>query len=286
MVAIAAAVAGCGSDSLAPSVMPPVVGLTSVFVGAGDIGQCDGPGPFDTAGLLDLIDGIVFTAGDNAYFHGSPADFAGCYDQTWGRHRFRTRPTPGNHEYENPNAAAYFAYFGSAAGPAGLGYYSYNVGSWHVVSLNSETDLRPGSAQLAWLRDELASSQALCTIAIWHRPLFTSGPNGPFLPAQEFWRQLYDAGADIVINGHEHLYERFAPQDPNGRPDIARGMRQFIAGTGGAALYPFVGSRPNSEIRQSVWGVLKLTLGAGTYSWEFVPVQASGVRDSGSGACH
>ncbi len=276
---------GCGADSVGPSITP---GVTSgaTFVGAGDIAECDVPGAESTARLLDGIDGTVFTAGDNAYFHGTASDFRDCYDVTWGRHKFRTRPTPGNHEYESPGAVPYFAYFGGAAGPPGLGYYSYTVGAWHVISLNTEVDLRPASAQLNWLHDDLATNPAPCTIAIWHRPLFTSGPNGPFLPARELWQTLYDAGADVVINGHEHLYERFAPQDPQGRVDLVRGMRAFIVGTGGAMLYQFAGSRPNSEVRRSVWGVLKLTLTTGAYRWDFVPIAGESFTDSGAGVCH
>ena len=279
------ALSGCGADSVGPSFIP---GIPSgvIFVGAGDIAECDGPGAERTAQLLDGIDGTVFTAGDNAYFHGTAADFRECYDITWGRHKFRTRPTPGNHEYESPGAAPYYAYFGGAAGPPGLGYYSYTVGTWHVISLNTEVDLRPASDQLTWLHNDLAANPAQCTIAIWHRPLFTSGPNGPFLPTRELWQTLYDAGADIVINGHEHLYERFAPQDPQGRVDLVRGMREFIVGTGGAMLYSFVPPRPNSEARHSVWGVLKFTLTEGAYRWDFVPIEGASFLDSGAGVCH
>ena len=280
------ALCGCGAaEFIAPSVTPGGAS-GAVLVGAGDIAECDQPGSEATARLLDTIDGSIFTTGDNAYFHGTASDFRDCYDSTWGRHKFRTRPTPGNHEYEQPGAAPYFAYFGGAAGPPGLGYYSYTVGTWHVISLNTEIDLRPASDQLNWLRSDLAANPAPCTIAIWHRPLFTSGPNGPFPPTRELWQALYDAGADIVINGHEHLYERFAPQDPQGRLDLVRGLRQFIAGTGGAMLYEFTGSRPNSEVRLSVWGVLKLTLTTGAYRWDFVPVAGSSLADTGAGVCH
>jgi hypothetical protein len=155
-----------------------------------------------------------------------------------------------------------------------------------VISLNTEVDLRPASDQLNWLHNDLAANPAQCTIAIWHRPIFTSGPNGPFLPARELWRVLYDAGAEIVINGHEHLYERFAPQDTDGRLDLARGIREFIVGTGGAMLYLFGPQKPNSEARQNVWGVLKLTLGAGEYRWDFIPIEGGTFRDSGAGVCH
>ena len=264
-----------------PSPAPPA--STQIFVGAGDIAQCDANSEA-TAKMLDGIGGTVFTLGDNAYFSGTADEFRRCYDPTWGRHKSRTRPVPGNHEYDSPGAAPYFTYFGASAGPAGLGYYSFDVGSWHAIALNSNIDVSAGSAQAAWLRGDLAASRARCTIAYWHHPLFTSGPNGPSPRMQEFWRLLYDAGADVVLNGHEHLYERFAPQDPNGAADAARGIRELIAGTGGAVLYQPVTVRQNSERRLSTFGLLRLTLQADGYQWEFLPV--SGAGDTGSGTCH
>jgi hypothetical protein len=280
---MAAALMGACSSPASPS--PPPVGISGpVLVGAGDIALCGSNGAENTARLLDGIEGTVFTAGDNAYPHGSAADYAECYQPTWGRHRGRTRPTPGNHEYETPNARAYFDYFGAAAG-APSGYYSYTLGSWHIVALNSEIDVRASSAQAQWLRADLAGNPGLCTAAIWHRPLFTSGPNGDAHDMQDIFRLLYDANADVVINGHDHLYERFAPQDADGRADSVRGIRQFTVGTGGMGLYQPISHHLNSEAVASVWGVLKLTLGADEYAWEFVPASGSN-RDSGSGSCH
>jgi acid phosphatase type 7 len=258
--------------------------VPQVFVGAGDIAQCNRNSE-DTARLLDTIGGTVFTSGDNAYFHGTRENYRECYEPTWGRHKTRTRPAPGNHEYESPGAAAYFEYFGLNAGPPGLGYYSFDVGTWHAISLNSNVPADRGSPQGAWLANDLATFSAFrCTIAYWHHPLFSSGPNGNTGSMRDFWRMLYDADVEIVLNGHDHLYERFAPQDPDGRPDPARGIRQFTVGSGGAALSGFPTTRPNSEIRISAYGVLKLTLSADAYEWEFIPV--SGARDSGSGRCH
>jgi hypothetical protein len=247
---------------------------------------CGSAGSVATANLLDSIPGTVFTAGDNAYMRGTEAEFRDCYEPTWGRHRSRTRPTPGNHEYES-GAQGYFDYFGDRAGPRGLGYYAYTLGSWRVIGLNSEIDHRPGSAQLTWLRDELTNSPFPCTIAIWHKPLFTSGPNGENRQTRDFWRVLYEFSADIVINGHDHLYERFAPQDPDARPDPTRGIRQFTVGTGGVQPYSFLGTKPNSEYRHNAWGVLVLRLFQGQYQWEFVPVPGSppGANDSGTGQC-
>jgi len=256
-------------------------------VGAGDIALCGSPGAEATARLLDRIAGDVFTAGDNAYPDGSPNDFKDCYEPTWGRHKNRTHSTPGNHDYHQPNATAYFNYFPGSAGPDGLGYYSYNVGSWTVFALNSEINARIGSTQYQWLRGELtATASSPCTVAIWHRPLFTSGPNLDNPQMRDVFRLLYDFKADIVINGHDHFYERFAPQDADGRADAARGIRQFIVGTGG--VFPFyspVTVKPNSQIiRNQEYGVLKLTVSDTSYAWEFIT--PGGVRDSGTGACH
>jgi acid phosphatase type 7 len=265
-----------------PPPIPP--GGPHIFVGAGDIGFCD-KNAVATAALLDTIGGTVFTLGDNAYFRGTRQEFRDCYDPAWGRHKHRTFPVPGNHEYDSPFAGPYFEYFGEVAGgPEFQGYYSHEVGAWHAVALNSNIPVGPGSAQATWLRNDLASSRARCTVAYWHHPLFTSGPNGDVQAMREFWRLLYEADADLVLVAHEHMYERFAPQDPNGRADPVRGIRQFVAGTGGALLYPITNVHPNSEVRISAFGVLKLTLFSDRYQWEFVPV--SGQSDAGSGFCH
>ena len=253
-------------------------------MGAGDIAVCGSSGTEATARLLDGIGGTVFAAGDNAYLEGTAQEYRDCYDPTWGRQKFRTRPTPGNHEYLSPGAAPYFAYFGALAGPAGLGYYSFPLGAWHAISLNSNVAVGQSSAQGQWLRADLGSSQTKCSIAYWHHPLFTSGPNGNNTEMREFWRMLYAAGVDIIVNGHDHMYERFALQDPDGFPDPLRGIRQFTAGTGGAPLYDPVKISANSEVRIKAFGVLKLTLSAETYQWEFIA--ASGAGDSGTGSCH
>lgn len=263
---------------------PPLPSPPQIFVGAGDIAQCDNNSQA-TARLLDTIGGTVFTLGDNAYFHGSREDFRNCYEPTWGRHKARTRPSPGNHEYETSGAVPYFEYFGANAGPSGLGYYSFDLGSWHAISLNSNVPAGAASAQAAWLRDDLAAhAQFKCTIAYWHHPRFSSGPNGDTPTMDTFWRMLYAAGVEIVMSAHDHLYERFGPQDPDGRADLARGIRQFVVGTGGAALYQFGAPKPNSQTRISAFGVLRLTLATDGYDWEFVPV--SGPRDAGTGTCH
>lgn len=263
---------------------PPPTGGGAVLVGAGDIGVCGSPGPEATARLLDAIDGVVFTAGDNAYYSGSARDFTECYNPTWGRHRERTKPTAGNHDYETPGASGFFDYFEEQLGPRNPGYYVYRVGSWRVIGLNSEIAVGTSSPQYQWLKGEL-SHNVPCTLAIWHRPLFTSGPNRDNPDMADIFRLLYDANAEVVINGHDHLYERFGPQDANGRADAARGIRQFIVGTGGVPLYDAGPRRANSEVLLKTWGVLKLTLNDGGYSWDFIPV-GSGSHDVGSGVCH
>jgi len=258
-----------------------------VFVGAGDIAECGSRGAKETARLLDDIDGTVFTAGDNAYSSGTIDQYLTCYDSTWGRHKARTRPSPGNHDYESPDAAPYYAYFGASAGPLGRGYYSYTLGAWHIVSLNSNIAANAGSKQEQWLRSDLAANRTVCTLAYWHHPVFSSGIHGMDPPKmKDIWRVLYEFHVDVVINGHDHDYERFAPQTPDGQPDAARGIREFVAGTGGAPQRHFYTIRANSEVRNdTTWGVLKLTLHAASYDWEFVPVAGKTFHDAGSAAC-
>ena len=256
-----------------------------VFVGAGDIAKCGVGDPEATAKLLDRIPGTVFTLGDNAQSNGFAEEYTHCYDPTWGRHKWRTFPTVGNHDWDATAGGPYFAYFGANAGPPGPGYHSYTLGSWHIVSLNSNVAGGPGSPQYEWLKADLAASPATCTLAMWHHPLFTSGPNGNTGRMRDIWRLLNQAGADVVLNGHDHVYERFTPQDADGRP-TPRGMREFIVGTGGYSLYDRASSQPNSEIFENrTWGVLKLTLKSGKYDWEFVPVAGKSFRDFGSAAC-
>jgi hypothetical protein len=254
-----------------------------VLVGAGDIAFCDGKAAL-TAQLVEATEGTVFTVGDHAYPAGTRQEFRDCYEPTWGRFKNRTRPTPGNHDYESPGAQPYFEYFGANAGPSGLGYYSFSIGAWHVIALNSNLPVDAASAQADWLRRNLAENPSFCTLAYWHHSLFSSGPHGNNPVMRDIWRILHEAGADVVLSGHDHVYERFAPQDQDGRSDPLRGIRQFIVGTGGAPTYPFVTVQPNSEQRISAMGVLKLTLLPTSYGWEFRLVPAMG--DSGFGACH
>ena len=233
----------------------------------------------------------MFTAGDNVYGSGTATEFANCYDPTWGRHKARTRPAPGNHEYSTAGATGYFGYFGAAAGDPSKGYYSYDLGAWHIVMLNSKCSAiggcGAGSAQETWLRADLAAHPATCTAAIWHHPLFSSALHGNNSSVQALYQALYDYGADVVLNGHDHLYERFAPQNPSGGLDISRGVREFVVGMGGKDHYSWSSIKPNSEARNNTsWGVLKLTLRSGSYDWQFVPVAGQTFTDSGSDSCH
>jgi 3',5'-cyclic AMP phosphodiesterase CpdA len=265
---------------------PPPFEPDAVIAGAGDIAMCGAPEVAATATLLDSIPGAVFTAGDNAYPSGGLRDFISCYEPTWGRHKGRTRPVPGNHEYETPGGAGYYQYFGSIAGPAGLGYYSYREGAWLVVAINSAIATDAASPQGQWLRATLAQNSTRCTAAIWHHPLYSSGPNGDNRYMSDIWRMLEEFGADVVISGHDHIYERFAPQTVDGRRDDEKGIRQFVVGTGGAHIYDVRSRKPNSEVVGRASGVLKLTLKADSYDWQFVPVPGASFTDAGSGRCH
>ncbi|MER7950571.1 DNRLRE domain-containing protein [Streptomyces sp. NPDC096079] len=258
-----------------------------VLVGAGDIAT-SGSGDSVTANLLDGIPGTVFTLGDNAYPNGTASDFSTYYAPTWGRHKARTKPAPGNHDYNTSGASAYYSYFGADAGPSNRGYYSYDLGDWHVVSLNSETSMAAGSAQEQWLRADLAASGKQCTVAYWHKPRWTSSSSHAPDPATgPLVQALYDYDAEVILTGHNHQYERFAPQNPSGQLDNARGLRQFVAGMGGADLYGFGTIQPNSEARNNnTFGVLKLTLHSGGYDWQFVPEAGKTYNDSGTGTCH
>ena len=280
-----------GSGDPSPSAPPsPTAGSAEVLVGAGDIGDCDTQDDSGTATLFDAIEGTVFTAGDNAYRSGKVQEFATCFDETWGRHRDRIRPAPGNHDWRTADLAGYFGYFGAAAqGPGGTPWYAYDLGTWHVIVLDSECDKTggcgPDSAQGQWLAADLAASTSRCTAAIWHHPRFSSGDHGNDRDVAPFWTAMHAAGVDVVVNGHDHDYERFGPQDPDGNADAATGIREFVVGTGGTELRPFVDTKANSELRILDHGVLILTLRDGGYDWEFRST-ANEALDRGSGACH
>lgn len=255
----------------------------SVLIGAGDIGVC-GLG-FDeaTAELVKGISGTVFTAGDNAYPRGAAADYAGCYDPSWGAFRDRTRPTPGNHEYLTKGAAGYFDYFGSRAGPGTRGYYAYTLGTWRIYSLNS---MRITDRQIEWLKADIATHPSHCSLAYWHYPRYSTGFHGNTQEVTRFWRPLYRSGVEFVVNGHDHDYERWKKRRPGGT-FAKRGIREFVVGTGGAALRDFVRSQPpKSVVRQATdHGVIRFTLNSDSYRWEFISSDGS-FTDTGTSSCH
>jgi calcineurin-like phosphoesterase family protein len=259
----------------------------AVLVGAGDIASCISTGDEATARLLDAIPGTVFTLGDNVYMSRKGRNPFPCYHSSWGRHKARTRPVPGNHEYEGHYSDAYFDYFGGAAGERRKGYYSYDVGGWHIIALNSMIDTDRSSQQGRWLSSDLEKNRHFCTLAYFHHPRFSSGPNPRSDQAVQLWNALSDAGVDVVISGHDHIYERFAPMGADGKRDDRGGMRQFIVGTGGYSHYKIRRSARNSEVRHNgTFGVIKLTLHSRDYDWEFVPVRGGRFKDSGSSKCH
>lgn len=301
LAALGAACVGCQADSASPpAVTPATVGNSRpspvasgvVLVGAGDIGDCDGTADEATAALLDQIPGIVFTAGDGAYDDGSAKDFGNCFHPSWGKYRDRIRPAVGNHEYHTGGARGYFTYFGTAAGDPAKGYYSYNLGAWHVVVLNSNCDEIGGcgadSEQARWLRADLSATPTRCTLAYWHHAYYTSGDQHK--PAQ--WMRplvetLYTGGVDVVVAAHNHNYERFAPQTPDNVRDDVHGIRAFVVGTGGADLNGFRDPEPNSEVRGGdAHGVIKFTLDPESYSWQFLPESGKSFTDTGTGSCH
>ena len=273
-------------------------GNTYVLVGAGDIAGCSSlAGAAATAKLIEGIPGSVFAAGDLAYDRGTVEEFSKCYGATWGKFKDRTRPVPGNHEYGTLGGSPYFTYWGQRAGPAMKGYYSYDLGNWHIVALNTNCDAPgvggcgAGSQQEKWLKEDLAAHGKSCIIAYGHHALYSSGLlkwHAIHQELRDLWRDLYTARADLMLAGHEHSYERFAPQDPDGRLDTENGIREIVVGTGGRSHDPLGLALPNSEERNAdTFGVLKLTLSSTKYTWEFIPVNgAEGYHDSGEGTCH
>jgi 3',5'-cyclic AMP phosphodiesterase CpdA len=306
--ALAGVLVGCGADGAAPTAARPVAttsasrpaqaAVVKTLVAAGDIacGPNERPSVIachqgQTAALLDqLRPDVVAPLGDLQYPSGRLADFRRFFGPTWGRWRARMRPVVGNHEYELPNARGYFDYLGARAGPRGRGWYSYDLGAWHVVALNAnctKVGCAAGSAQERWLRADLARRSRRCLLAYWHQPRFSSGRHGNSTRVIPLWRDLQRAGAELVLSGHDHSYERFAPQTASGRRDPRRGIVQFVVGTGGENHYPVFRGRPNSLVHNFLtFGVLELTLRPGSYSWRFVPEAGSTFTDAGSARCH
>lgn len=269
----------------------PSTSGAAIVVAAGDI-ACPGQPCDEQRATADLVDSMrpdaVLALGDIQYVDGALADFESSFDPTWGRFLDETYPVPGNHEYHLPDAQGYFDYFGAAAYPEQGGWYSFDVGDWHLLAINSGSGTI-SAEQLAWVEADLAGDDHVCELAYWHHPKWSSGTvHGPDPePALEsLWQTLHTAGVDVVLNGHEHNYERFALLDPNGRPDPQGGIRQFVVGTGGRSSYPFGDPMPGSEKRiTDVFGVLELTLQAEGYGWRFVGVPGT-VLDQGSADCH
>jgi len=276
----------------------PVAGQATVtLVGAGDIASCSYDRDQATANVVAGVSGTVFTLGDNVYPDGTAAQFQSCYHPTWGAQKSRTKPSVGNHEYHTPNASGYYGYFGARAGDPSRGYYTYKKGSWRVIVLNSNCSAVGGCGELSpqgtWLAQTLTNYPARCTLAYFHHPLFAS-TGAASTEVRPFWNILHDHDADVILSGHAHYYERFAPQLPDGTRDESSGIREFVVGTGGAPPEnPMTSPRASNSVVDSekspgvtAYGVLRLRLSAGSYAWKFLPVAGETFTDSGTGQCH
>ncbi|MEK7158133.1 MAG: metallophosphoesterase [Patescibacteria group bacterium] len=271
----------------------PTVSNDPVLYAVGDIADCDRTEDEATAALLTNTQGSIAILGDSAYLNGGSEEYQTCFDPAWGIFSERLLPAPGNHDYRTPGAAGYFGYFGDRAGENSHGFYSTTIGAWRIIALNSNCEV-PGigctadSPQAQWLKEQLAKSDVRCTLAFMHHPRFSSGNHGNTEAVQPLWNLLYQFNADLVLAGHDHNYERFSPQTPDGTQDPARGLREFVVGTGGAALRNFNTPEPQSEIRNSThYGVLKLTLHSKSYDWEFLSsIGDPAFSDRGTAGCH
>jgi hypothetical protein len=285
IIAIAAAFACMDQfdGALQPSEATALAEFPAILLAVGDVAGC--PERYKdelTADLVADLPGTIALLGDVVYEDGKRWEFNQCYDPSWGRVLSRSRPAPGNHEYRAEQAGPYYQYFGSRAGPSRKGYYSYTLGAWRIYALNSE---RLIAEQEAWLKAHLAANPSKCILAYWHKPLYTSGPHPNELTVRPLFDALYRAGAEVVLSGHSHNYERFAPQDADGNFK-SRGTRQFVVGTGGAQLKGFVTIQPNSKLRYVAgYGVLRMNLSPGKYSWNFLPVPGAPPADSGWANC-
>lgn len=288
-----AAPTAAGRSPVARDASPVAAPYTqsATLLAAGDIADCDDAAR-RTGSLLARLPGVVAALGDLAYPDGAIESFRSCYDPAWGDLLDRTRPAQGNHDVRTRGAAGYYSYLGAIAGPRPQGYYSYALGTWHIVVLNSNCEQVGGcdaaSPQGRWLRDDLATAGTGSILAYWHHPRFSTGFHGDDTAVADFWRLLHDAGADVVLNGHDHDYQRFARIDPQGQPD-AHGIREFVVGTGGADLRDFSRDAPSIlEYRQNTThGILRLDLGTCGYRWEFLPADDRPALDQGSndGTC-
>jgi hypothetical protein len=293
LVVAAAVFAGCGGES-GPSEPTGPLPNETIFV-AGNIATCGTTNDELTASLLDTLPGTIFTLGDNAFPDGSVDAYNGCYAPSWGRHKDRTYAALGNHEYSSGTPEPTFDYFGTRAGPRDLGYYSVNLGNWHIVVLNvndvtvNDTVPFEGSVQDQWLTADLAKNPQACTLVISHNPRFFSSNTIGWTSnayVTSLWRRLNDKGVDVVLSGQQHDYERLSPMTPTGTVDAVTGIREFNVGTGGESTESMIAIAEHSEARSDAFGILKLTLEAGSYSWEFIPAIPSQFSDTGSGSCH
>jgi hypothetical protein len=286
-----AAPTGIATATARPATPAPTGTPAAVLIAAGDIASCTSNGDSATARLLDDLPGTIVTLGDNVYPDGTASQFADCYGPTWGRHLARTRPAPGNHDYHAKGAAPYFAYFGDAAGDPRTGYYAFDLGAWRIYSLNSNCGeiggCGGGSRQGAWLTADLAANPRQCVLAYWHHPRYSSGRHGSQPAVDGMWDALYDAGAELVLSGHDHAYERFAPQSDAGRADADAGIVEFVVGTGGYTHYEFPDVLSASRARNNTaFGVLEVSLSPGSWSSRFVPVAGESYSDTATGTCH
>jgi acid phosphatase type 7 len=293
LLAAALILGGCAG---AGPYQPAAASAVTVYT-AGDIADCRTALPAASeaaktaalvkAGLEQDSNAKVISLGDHTYPVGLPLEFSSCYEPTWGQFKSKTYPSPGNHEYYTAGAPGYYGYFGAAAGQAQRGYYSVELGKWHVVSLNSNLQGAELQAQLDWLKADLAQHKTSCTLAFWHHPVYSSGRHGSSPQMAGAWQALQDAGADLLLVGHDHDYERFAPLNATGQRDDAGGIREFVVGTGGAQLGALNTRQPGSEVSDNAThGVLKLVLKDNGYDWQFLPVAGSTFTDSGSAQCH
>jgi hypothetical protein len=287
--------AACGGGTEPAPYQPPPPLPAEVILAAGNIAKCGVTDDDATASLLDNLPGTIFVLGDNAFPHGTTEDYATCYEPTWGRHKARTYAMLGNHEYDTGAATASFDYFGDRIGPRDLGYYSFDLGNWHIIVLNvndftvDSLVAFSGTAQDRWLQADLAANRKECTLAMWHSPRFFSSDTLGWTSNRyvtPVWDRLYAAGVDVVVNGQQHQYERFPPLTPKGVRDDAKGIRQFNAGTGGESSEMPVAIAEHSEALTDAYGVLEMTLDYGTYSWEFIPIVPGQFSDAGTGTCH
>jgi acid phosphatase type 7 len=297
--ALATAIFFAGTPQGTPRAKAAAVSILA----AGDIASGANQNDEATAKVLRAHAGMpILTLGDNAYEGGTSGEYSNYYAPTWGTEKTRTHPTPGNHDYGTSGASGYFNYFGAAAHKDNAGSYSWDYGSWHIIALNTgqcfgtpESDgsmprCGPGDPMLTWLQHDLAAhAHSRCTLGYWHHPRFSSGKEhgNDFSRTTAIWNALYKYHADVVLNGHDHNYERFAPKRPNGTLAKRRGIREFVVGTGGRSLRPFGTIQPNSEVRNSdTYGVLQLSLNSRSYDWKFLPIGSKSFTDSGTQSCH